>query len=757
MSITSAIVLLVCISSFAYSADNVIVVNRRLFVNNAEFIVKGQDYSPSPIGMKGMANTGYGGTGFCSAKLTPWSEWKSACYDSDYYDGSPDADPKRFPTGFKPIWQRDFPQIKLTGANTLRLYNANPSTLAATKVYTNLFTSPTGKDHTQFMDLAWQYGFRVIFPLFVDNWSYANYDEKTFKRYLRWQMDEVGNHPALLLWQFGNEQDWMWQNNANTWNSTVWLNKFNRYADYIRRYTKSKWNRDIPVTAAIANVQGVYNFQYTNWHVDIFSANVFGTDFGNLFAGSGSFYGVSALSCRTNKPFLITECGPTYKTGQVYNAGAFNQIWSNVAANINNGLLGAVYFEHTDEPALGKDFGMFGLQVAKLSDGTNSSSPNVFVPDNLTPKQQFYDVCNGTYNGGQYNMNANMYNLIQRSPYTSSNVPDTCGSTYKACPGNGYPKCSGNGICDRTTGTCSCADGWGGNDCSIASCPGSGCSGRGVCSKLVSPPECYCNPGYYGAACQSTVASVPQGQCPGGCTVGNGVCNTTSGVCACWPGWTGPDCAVTDLGVGFNATAAEGLQPYYSGCIKLTRSSNLKTGPTSSSMTNEKCRLWCSMRNYDYAVTRGTSCGCLLQASEAAAVVYSDSTCNTVCGGDSSQRCGSSSYFTSYIAGNTYRTGYIGCYIDNNNRDLPNLLINGGNTLTVESCRQACANSGYTYAGLQAGSQCWCGNTYGTQGGLSAADTDCNSACSGDSSEDCGAGWRNSIYSARLASGYAYF
>jgi len=382
--------------------------------------------------------------------------------------------------------------------------------------------------------------------------SYDTYDELTYKRYLRWQIDEVGNSSALLMWQLGNEMAWVWSNDPR-WDSPAATDKFNRYLDYIRRYTLSKWNRSIPITAAIPNVQGNYNFQYQNWHVDIFSANVFGTSFGNLFTGSGSkFKGITSLACTYDKPFLMTEIGPTYVSGQVYTPGDFNTIWYNVVQNIPNGLIGGVYFEQTDEPSLGKNFGLWGFNINTLRNGSSSIQPDVFLVDLIYPKQQFYDVVNGTYNGAKYNMNENIFTLLNRKPTSLSTVTNTvCSSirTLKSCPGTGTPKCSGNGVCDRSTGKCSCADGWSGTDCSTAVCPGSpACSRRGVCSTLVSPPECICNTGYYNTSCEASVSSVRTGMCPNGCSKGNGVCNTATKLCACWPGWSGADCTITVLG-----------------------------------------------------------------------------------------------------------------------------------------------------------------------------------------------------------------
>ena len=53
-----------------------------------------------------------------------------------------------------------------------------------------------------------------------------------------------------------------------------------------------------------------------------------------------------------------------------------------------------------------------------------------------------------------------------------------------------------------------------------------------------------------------------------------------------------------------------------------------------------------------------------------------------------------------------------------------------------------CININFIYSTKR--QECLCGDTYGKYG--SAPETDCKSACNGDSSQICGAGDRNSIY-----------
>jgi len=80
-----------------------------------------------------------------------------------------------------------------------------------------------------------------------------------------------------------------------------------------------------------------------------------------------------------------------------------------------------------------------------------------------------------------------------------------------------YMECSNKGTCDRSTGTCSCYDGYDGVACQRASCPNS-CSGHGVCKtiKQLAAADhgnvyklwdkdvtmgCQCDAGYFGPDC----------------------------------------------------------------------------------------------------------------------------------------------------------------------------------------------------------------------------------------------------------------
>ena len=89
---------------------------------------------------------------------------------------------------------------------------------------------------------------------------------------------------------------------------------------------------------------------------------------------------------------------------------------------------------------------------------------------------------------------------------------------------------------------------------------------------------------------------------------------------------------------------------------------------------------------------------------------------------------------------------YKGCYVDNANGRILNTQKPDSQTLTIESCVAACVASGYKVAGMEYSTQCFCGNSITNGGVLANADTDCNTACSGNNKEECGGGNRMSIY-----------
>ncbi|PPQ65263.1 hypothetical protein CVT24_011418 [Panaeolus cyanescens] len=90
---------------------------------------------------------------------------------------------------------------------------------------------------------------------------------------------------------------------------------------------------------------------------------------------------------------------------------------------------------------------------------------------------------------------------------------------------------------------------------------------------------------------------------------------------------------------------------------------------------------------------------------------------------------------------------YIGCYQDDQLR-----VLDGGTRgaldMTVISCISLCQGNGFSIAGVENGTQCYCGNSIKV-GAIQRTEPECGMACAGDASQRCGDVWRLNIYQAQ--------
>lgn len=145
-------------------------------------------------------------------------------------------------------------------------------------------------------------------------------------------------------------------------------------------------------------------------------------------------------------------------------------------------------------------------------------------------------------------------------------------------------ECSGQGNCDRKTGQCSCFDGYAGEGCRRSSCPND-CSGHGVCQSQSQFADdvanviasitslenthdvkydsawdndksfgCKCDAGYRGPDCSlmeclsgADPITDGQGASRGRDCSGRGLCDYSTGLCECIPGYRGARCETQDI------------------------------------------------------------------------------------------------------------------------------------------------------------------------------------------------------------------
>lgn len=273
--------------------------------------------------------------------------------------------------------------------------------------------------------------------------------------------------------------------------------------------------------------------------------------------------------------------------------------------------------------------------------------------------------------------------------------------------------------------------------------------------------ECYCD-----SVIQNNHGLAPDGnaQCNMACHGNAGeICGGPArlNMYAAGPGWTKYGC-FTDQ--PYKRTLA--VAPSYTG-----------------DLTVEKCLDICHAQNFAYGAPEyGNECHCGNSFDNGGSVAPDGNAgCSFACAGNSSEICGGSQRLSMYVyvnadgtissaapsstpsatagtgTGNSPSTptpetsnipsgwSYQGCYTDQTNaRSLSNQQPDSS-SLTAASCISACSSAQYSVAGLEYGSQCFCGNAL--NGASAAAAGTCNMQCSGDSSKSCGAGGAVDVYS----------
>ncbi|RXK35703.1 hypothetical protein M231_07031 [Tremella mesenterica] len=86
----------------------------------------------------------------------------------------------------------------------------------------------------------------------------------------------------------------------------------------------------------------------------------------------------------------------------------------------------------------------------------------------------------------------------------------------------------------------------------------------------------------------------------------------------------------------------------------------------------------------------------------------------------------------------------LGCALDGDNRIISDYILTGQTNLTIDSCLTTCEDKGFTYAGVEFGEECYCGNKLPTS--LNYKDGGCTVVCTGNSGEMCGGEWTLDLY-----------
>lgn len=208
---------------------------------------------------------------------------------------------------------------------------------------------------------------------------------------------------------------------------------------------------------------------------------------------------------------------------------------------------------------------------------------------------------------------------------------------------------------------------------------------------------------------------------------------------------------------------AEIPEPWaYRGCYTEGSSGRafLNQQPDSPALTIESCVEACIDRGYSVAgMEYAAQCFCDNFVRNGAALV-DDSDCSMSCSGNSAQKCGAGNRLSVYSNDTLVvfqppkpqtedlpaNWKYVGCVVDAiDSRTLPWMSENVQNA-TISDCIAGCSRFGYEAGGIEYGYQCFCGDRPSADKLISAPESECNVACSGDPIHLCGGGNRISYY-----------
>ena len=167
-------------------------------------------------------------------------------------------------------------------------------------------------------------------------------------------------------------------------------------------------------------------------------------------------------------------------------------------------------------------------------------------------------------------------------------------------------------------------------------------------------------------------------------------------------------------------------------------------------LTIDRCQFRCFGYSY-FGVENGRQCYCG-NAIQNGAIPADMTGCDVQCAGNRNQVCGGDGMINIYQVQQAASPGqprivtytYDGCYTEpEGGRALTKIYTSLQQT--QDKCLRDCAYGGYTYAAVEDGTDCWCGNNL-ADGTQRARESDCTSPCSGDSFQSCGGTRRFALF-----------
>lgn len=164
-----------------------------------------------------------------------------------------------------------------------------------------------------------------------------------------------------------------------------------------------------------------------------------------------------------------------------------------------------------------------------------------------------------------------------------------------------------------------------------------------------------------------------------------------------------------------------------------------------SDMTIATCLAFCTTKGMQWAgVEYSTECYCGNDLVNGASLSRT-AECSMPCGGALGTICGGPNRLSLYqnpsLAYALVQVGQwskVGCIQEVAGRALTGASVTADSSMTLDKCTTYCYGLGFAIAGVEYGSECYCGNTLDNNATLSAYSTQCNMACSGNRRQTCG-------------------
>ena len=323
--------------------------------------------------------------------------------------------------GWSALWQRDLPQLKALGINTLRVYNMMSRQQNSDGSWPAPWNSGHKFTHRAFLDLCWENKLFVLVGVALPQAMFWKSDYQAdsaltafWTNVLAETVTELASHPALIGFVIANEVDAAnvsycsatGPTPACASNAQFWWSQVNTFAGVVKQLAPGKLagiaNHDDPFICANAAA-----YMATCNNIDFWGVNTYQpASFDPVFRSSGApgehRPGFAGLTGAARKPVLITEYGfpvtgrpnPCDPSGITVSSASIQNVATVLEKMIPLAFaeplnLGMYYFEYCDE------LWNQSAYVVDACGATRFVPPNVFTPYGGPPAagfpNQFWD------------------------------------------------------------------------------------------------------------------------------------------------------------------------------------------------------------------------------------------------------------------------------------------------------------------------------------------------------------------------------